>query len=925
MDARLPAASRDAALRGRADECARVDGLLEDVRGGQSRSLVVWGDAGIGKTALLEYLVASASGLRVVRAVGVESEMELAYASLHQLCASLVDRLERLPASQRQALEIVFGLSAGAAPDRFLVGLAVLSLLSEVAEEGPLLCLVDDAQWLDRASALSLAFVAGRLEAEPVGMVFAAREPGEELRGRSQLQLQGLGNGDARALLASAMRFKLDERVLDRIIAETRGNPLALLELPWGLTTTELAGGFGLLEAQALPGRIEESFVRRLEPLEDDTRRLLLIAAAEPVGDPLLLWRAAEHLGIGSEAAQAARAQGLVAIDERVIFRHSLVRSAVYGSASGPERRAVHRALAESTDPEADPDRRAWHLAAAAVGPNEQVALELERSAGRAEARGGLAAAAAFLQRAVVMSQDPARRGERALAAAQASLDAGAFHAARGLLITAEEGLLDEFQRARIDLLRAHVAFAAGLGSDAPPLLLKAARRLEPFDVGLARETYLTALLTASAMVEDLAGGGVLLEICRAVRALPRTPGDPRALDLLVDGLALLILEGHAIATPTLQGAARALVDIPVEDVVRWGWMATAASACVWDVEGYHALSARQVQLVRDAGALAHLPFGLNQLGLACAWMGNFAGAESCVAEFDIVATATGSPIAPYALLRLRALQGREAETAAAVETAHELAAAGGQGIANLHAHWAAAVLYNGLARYDEAESAARQATPNALSPWSYMSVLPELVEAAARAGDTEVAHDALKRLAETTEPAGTDFALGLEARSRALLSDGETAERLYREAIDRLGRKPRRPELARTRLLYGEWLRREGRRVDARAQLRVAHDQFTSIGMEAFAERARKELLATGEKVRKRTVETRDDLTAQERQIAELARDGLSNPEIGARLFLSPRTVEWHLRKVFGKLGIRSRYELAGALTSSGSELVQA
>jgi DNA-binding CsgD family transcriptional regulator/tetratricopeptide (TPR) repeat protein len=886
--------------------------------------LVLRGEAGIGKTALLEYLLDSPSDLTVVRAVGVESEMELAYASLHQLCTSLLDRLERLPAPQRRALEIVFGLSGGAAPDRFLVGLAVLSLLSEVAEERPLLCLVDDAQWLDHVSALTLAFVARRLVAERVGMIFAAREPGEELQRISQLEVRGVGHRDARALLTSAMQFKFDERVRDRIIAETRGNPLALLELPRGLTPTELAGGFGVLEAQALTGRIEESFVRRLEQLPGDARRLLLIAAAEPVGDPLLLWRAAERLGIGPAAAEAAGAHGLVAIDERVIFRHPLVRSAVYGSASVQERQTAHRALAEATDREADPDRRAWHLAAAAVGPDEQVALELERSADRAEARGGLAAAAAFLQRAVVLSQDTARRGERALAAAQASLHAGAFDAALGLLLTAEEELLDEFQCARIHLLRAHVAFAAGLGSDAPPLLLEAARRLEPFDLELARETYLAALLTATAMVENPAQGGILIEICRAVRALPRTSGDPHALDLLLDGLALLIIDGHAIATPTLQRAARALADIPVEDVLRWGWMATAASAYVWDVEGMHAISARQVQLVRDAGALTQLPFGLSQLGPACAWLGDFAGAASCVAEIDSVATATGSPVAPYALLRLRALQGGEAETAAAIASAHELAAAGGQGIAGLHAHWAAAVLYNGLARYDEAESAARQATPNTLSLRLYMSALPELVEAAARTGDTEVAHNALERLAETTEPSGTDFALGIEARSRALLSEGKTAEGLYREAIDRLGRTPLRPELARAHLLYGEWLRRENRRVDARAQLRVAHDQFTSIGMEAFAERTRKELLATGETVRGRAAETRDDLTAQERQIGELARDGLSNPEIGARLFLSPRTVEWHLRKVFGKLGIRSRHELSGALAGSESELVQ-
>jgi hypothetical protein len=426
MESRVRGPGRQSSLRGRAKECALLDGLIADIRGGESRSLVLRGEAGIGKTALLEHMIASASDLTVVRAVGVESEMELAYASLHQLCAPLLDRLERLPAPQRQALEMVFGLSAGAAPDRFLVGLGVLSLLSDLGEERALLCVIDDAQWLDQASALTLAFVARRLLAEPVGIVFATREPSEELQHVPELEVHGVGNGDARALLGLAVRFILDEGVRDRIIAETRGNPLALLELPRGLTATQLAGGFGLLGAQTLSGRIEESFVRRLMTLSDDARRLMLLAAAEPAGDPLVMWRAAEQLGI-AVSTDEPQTDGLLTIGERVTFRHPLVRSAVYRSAAGQDRRAVHLALAATADRESDPDRRAWHLAAAAAGPDEQVALELERSAGRAQSRGGLAATAAFLRRAVELTQDPARRAERALAAAQASLQAGVF------------------------------------------------------------------------------------------------------------------------------------------------------------------------------------------------------------------------------------------------------------------------------------------------------------------------------------------------------------------------------------------------------------------------------------------------------------------------------------------------------------------
>jgi DNA-binding CsgD family transcriptional regulator len=920
MENRVRGPGRHAGLRGRADECVQLDAFVRDIRRGESRALVLRGEAGIGKSALLEYLVEAAADLTVVRAVGVESEMELAYASLHQLSGPLLDRLPSLPVPQRDALEIVFGLSAGAAPDRFLVALGILSLLSFVGDERPLLCVVDDAQWLDKASAVTLAFVARRLLADPVGIVFAAREPDEELQHLPELEVRGVSNGDARALLSSAVRFKLDEAVRDRIIAETRGNPLALLELPRGLTATQLAGGFGLHEAQALTGRIEESFVRRLESLSGDARRLLLLAAAEPVGDSLLLLRACEWLGVTVSVVDA-ETDGLLAISERVTFRHPLVRSAVYRSATVQERRLVHLALAEATDRHVDPDRRAWHLATAAAGPDEEVALALERSAGHAQGRGGVAAAAAFLQRAVALTQDPEQRAERSLAAAQASFQAGAFDTALELLATAEDGPLDELQRARVDLLRGHVAFASGLGSEAPTLLLGAARRLEALDLNLARETYLTAW--GAAVFAGPSGGGALREICRAVRALPPPSAAPRPLGVLLDGLALLTTEGHAAAAATLQHAAEALTSIPVDDVLRWGWAATAASDAVWDDEGTRVISARHVQLVRDAGALAELPIHLAALGLAKAWIGDFAGAASLIAESESVTAATGSPIAPYTLLRLRALQGNEAEALTPISSAIERAAAEGQGLAAAWAHWAAAVLYNGLGRYGDAASAARQATSNTFEPWVSMWALPELVEAAARAGDHDLACDALERLEETTQPCGTEFALGIEARCRALMSDGADADHLYREAIDRLGRTRLRPELARAHLLYGEWLRRESRRLDARRQLRTAHDQLTAIGMAAFAERARRELQATGETLRERSVETRDDLTAQERQIARLARDGLSNPEIGVRLFLSPRTVEWHLRNVFTKLGIHSRRELSSALPGSERDRV--
>jgi len=927
MQSRFRERGRRMSLLGRSDECAALDGLIDDIRRGESRSLVLRGEAGIGKTALLKYLVESAPDLTVVRAVGVESEMELAYASSHQLCAPMLDRLERLPPPQREALEIVFGLSAGPAPDRFLVGLAVLSLFSEVADERPLLCAVDDAQWLDQASALTLAFVARRLLAEPVGIVFATREPGEALQHLPELEVHGVRNGDARALLSSALRFRLDERVRDRIVAETRGNPLALLELPRGLTATQLAGGFGLLGAQGLSGRIEESFVRQLQPLSDDARRLLLLAAAEPLGDPLLLSRAAERFGIGPADADDVQAHGLVAIGERVTFRHPLARSAVYRSADGPERRAAHAALAEVTNRNVDPDRRAWHLAAAAAGPDEEVARELELSAGRAQARGGLAAAAAFLQRAAALTADPGRRAERALAAAEAGLRAGAFDLARGLVVAAEAGPLDELGRARVDLLKAEVAFVQNRASDAPLLLLQAARDLETLDVRLSRDTYLDAWSAALGAGRLASAGGSLLNVSRAAAAAPDPADPPLACDLLLDGLALLFTEGRPPAAPVLRRAiaAFASTDVSTEEMLRWGWLASRAANIMWDYDRCLEISMRAIQLARDSGALEVLVMADNACGQAAAVGGDFTTAAVFTAELDAVKEATRSRIAPLAALALAGVRGQEPGASRLIGRIITEATAEGQGTAVQYAHWARSVLMNGLGRYEEALAAAVEASEATPELFLAMWALSELIEAATRTKRPERAQGALTRLGEQTEGTDTDWALGIHARSAALLSDGEAAERLYRDAIERLGRTRLRPDLARAHLLYGEWLRREDRRIDARAQLRAAHDQFTSIGMEAFAERARHELLATGEKVRKRTVETRDELTAQERQIARLARDGLSNPEIGARLFLSPRTVEWHLRKVFTKLEIRSRHELSSALPSSESELAPA
>jgi DNA-binding CsgD family transcriptional regulator len=922
-------ANRDAwrGLLGRRSECETLDRLVQGVRSGQSRVLVLLGEAGIGKTALLEYTAGRASGCRIARAAGVEAEMELPFAALQQLCAPLLDLADHLPEPQRDALAVAFGLTGGATPNPFLVALAVLSLLAEAAEERPLVCLVDDAQWLDRGSAQALAFVARRLLAERIAMVFAVREPhpADALAGLPELAVEGLADGDARVLLASALPGMLDERIRDRIVGETHGNPLALLELPRGLTPAELAGGFGLPDRDPLSGRIERSFRRRFESLAPDSRRLLLTAAAEPIGDVTLLWRAAERLGIAPEAAAPAEAAELIALGARVRFRHPLVRSAVYRAAPVPERQEVHRALAEATDPEVDPDRRAWHHAHAAAALDEAVAGELERSAGRARARGGVAAAAAFLERAAELTPDPARRGERALAAAGAKLEAGSREAGEELLATAELAPLDDAQRARLQRLRAQIAFVFGRGSDGPRLLLDAAKRLEPHDPALARESYLEAL--GAAMFSGRLDAGVI-EVAEAAAAAPAAPPPRRSVDLVLDGLARLCTEGPAAGVPPLKVALRAVRDEALgghEEIMRWLLLSPIVQSTavfeLWDDDAFHALSSRAVRLARDTGALALLPVALVYRSGAQVFAGELDSASALIQEADEIAVATGNAGFRFAGVLVGAWRGVEAEAMELINAGLE---SRGEGRVPALAGYATAILNNGLGRYEAAVEGAMRGSDD--GDWGYDGAsLPELVEAATRAGLPEVAAAALLRLEERARAAGTDWALGVLARSRALLSDGEDADGLYREAIERLGRTRIRAELARAHLLYGEWLRREGRRVDAREQLRSAHELFARMGAEAFAERARRELTATGETVRRLTVETRDALTPQEAQVARLAQQGQTNQEIGAELFISARTVEYHLHKVFAKLGIRSRKELRAALPDAEQAMAPA
>jgi DNA-binding CsgD family transcriptional regulator len=839
-------------LRGRRRETGTLDDLMREVRAGHSRVLVLRGEAGIGKSALLDHLAAGAGTARVVRTVGVEPESEIAYSALQHLCAPLLGHLDRLPEPQRDTLATAFGLGSGEPPEALLVGLAVLGLLAEAAAERPLVCLVDDLQWVDRMSQVILTFVARRLEAESVALVFALRSPGDEtvLPGLPELRVAGLAADDARALLDTVLPGPVDDHVRERILAETHGNPLALLELPHGLTPAELAFGFGAPSPTPVVDRVEAGFQRRLAALPADARVLLLTAAVEPVGDVPLLWRALNRLGVGPDAAAPAEAAGLVRIGTRVRFHHPLVRSACWRSADPAELRAVHRALAEVTDP----------------------------------------------------GQDPEPRATRVLAAARARFASGALDAVPALLSAAELGPLDPLQRAGAERLRAQVAFALDRGRGAVTPLLEAARRLAELDPDAARETYLWAL--GAAMHAGRLGDGDLPRAAEAARDLP--PGEDAA-GLFLTGLTVRVLAGYAPAVPHLR---RALAALPDGDPALL-WLSGPVAHELWDDAAWHRLTDQALGAARATGARSLLPTALTFRAGALVAEARFAEASALLGEAESVAP---GPLHPSAALTLAAHQGAEGPATRLIDATVREAEARGEGRWLGLAGYAEAVLHNGLGRYPAALAAARRAVGYddlALTGWT----LGELVEAAVRTGDVVAASAARERLAERTAAAGTGWALGAQALADALAGPAAAAEDRYREAVELLGGTRLTVLTARARLLYGEWLRRENRRGDARDHLRAAHEVFAAAGAEGFAGRAARELAATGETVRRRGAGAADALTAQEAQIARLAVAGRTNPEIGAELFLSPRTVEWHLRKVFGKLGIASRRELAGAL----------
>ncbi|MDQ3893410.1 MAG: LuxR C-terminal-related transcriptional regulator, partial [Actinomycetota bacterium] len=790
-----------------------------------------------------------------------------------------------------------------------------LTLFAEVSERQPLACIVDDAQWLDQSSAQIIGFVARRLLAERIALVVAARTGvGDNvLVGLPALRIEGLRESDARALLLENVHGPLDAAVRDQIVTESHGNPLALRELPRAWSGAGLAGGFAIPKDRSVAGKVEQSYARRLLQLPPETQLLVLTAAVEPLGDPVLLHRAAQELGLEMAALGPAVDAGLVRLRERVEFAHPLVRSAAYHTASAEDCRSAHRALAEATNPETDPDRRAWHRGRATTTPDEEVAADLERSASRAESRGGVAAASAFLTRATELTPDPAHRVRRALDAAYVNVTAGAFDTARSLLTVVSSGPLDERQRARVDLLRAQLELASSRGNAATPLLLAAAGRLESLDPQIARQTYLDAFGAAhfGARLNERVG---VSQVALAAANGPRPSVEPTAADLLLDAYVALA-DDYAAAVPVCRNALQRLstAELPPEERLRWAWYGIVIALELWDDESAYVLSRQYLELARRAGALSELGRALTSCSTIVVFSGEFESAATLVTELAAVQEATGMRTAPYPALQLLAWRGQGRQARALIEATIRDASARGEGIAVAIAEYASAVLSNGLAEYADATAAGRRASEHrelVLENWG----LAELVESASRTGNIDLATDALDRLARKATATKTVWALGIAARSRALLA-GDAAEGLFREALEQLSRSRIRTELARTHLLYGEWLRRMNRRLDARRELNVAYEMFVAIGMDAFAERARRELAGTGARVRKRKVEARVELTAQEAQVARLARDGLSNPEIGAKLFISARTVEWHVGKVFSKLGISSRKQLRDAL----------
>ena len=837
------------------------------------------------------------------------------FAGLHQLLVPCLPQLDDLPPPQRDALRIAFGQEAGPPPEQFLVGLAALTLLSRAAEAQPLLCIVDDAHWLDPESAQVLGFVARRLCADRVGLIASVGEPAAQpvFEQLPAITVDGLPDAEARELLCSVAGGVLSAQAVDRILADTRNNPLALVELGTQYTAEQLSSRAVQPEPLPLGQRLQEHFLRQVRSLPPDAQAFALLAAADPGGDQGVLWRAAAQAGIDPDAASAetARAGVLEFPGSSVRFRYPLLRSAVYHGASAVDRRDAHRALSEAGHSEL----RVWHLAAAAITPDEELAAELQHTAGRAGTRGGYAARAALLRRAADLTPDDARRAEREVAVAEARLMAGDPAGAQDTLGGALPRLTGTTARVRAQRLDGAICFAQGDAAGAARILARAARAVAGDD-RMARDTMLMAMQAAIS-----AGPAQTREIARAARIFPAVPeASASVADLLLDGYSARFTLGYHASVPPFRAAVAALLADDLEPAVglRWFALGTAAAGSLWDDQATFELSGRWVKMARAAGAFTTLPVALAFNAFSESMAGHFREADTKWASMlELLPTSSGPGVpginsrSSGLLLAYRGQLTEARETGLA--QVRESAARGQDGPADIGRYIVAlAGLLGG--DYPAAMSYAQTVIDNDPAGTAE-AALPELIEAAVRAGDYEAAATAHKTLSERALAAGTPWALGLRARCEALLAEGADAEGYYLESISQLRRCRMAVDLARTHLLYGQWLRRAKRRRNARHELRTAQDMFAAMGIAAFAERAGRELQATGETARKRTVETAVELTAQETQVARLARDGLSNPEIGARLFISARTAQYHLGKVFTKLGISSRCQLAQAL----------
>jgi DNA-binding CsgD family transcriptional regulator len=889
---------------GRHDEKLAVEELLSSARRGRSGVLVIEGEAGMGKSTLLQYASEQATGFRVVRLSGVESEMELAFSGLHQLCLQLPLDNDRLPEPQLRALKLAFGLAPGVLPDCFLVALALLTLVSNLAQGGPCLLLVDDAQWLDQVTRQVLGFVARRLEVDPVAICFATREPLVDLGGLRAIQLDGLPSEVARQLLNTVLPGPVGPRVRDAILDISNGNPLAILEIPHGLSAVDLAGEvtFGGFSGRLNP--VERNFEQRIAKLPTDTRTLLLLAAAEPQGNWAIVSRAADLLGVAPGALDAAELEGLCRVDRRggIAFHHPLVRSAVYRLSSSAHRQAVHQALATALELDHGRDRRAWHRALASIGPDEEIAAELERSATEATERGGIAAGAALLARSVALTPDTVRRNERTLLAAEAVMHSGNLDEARRFLDTAITAELNGPQLARMLQLEARLNYAVKPGAETIASLVEAAKQLLPHDANLARDTYLEALVAAMQRTSSDGKHG-WIEIARSLRALLDRSKPLQAVDLLLDGLTTTVIEGHHAGAPILKRALQAYLrgDVGADEILRWWQLGFYAAAVVWDDVSWTEVMDCTVRVARESGSLLVLASALNYQAIAQLGAGDIDLADGAIQEGEGILASIGQPMALTARPVVEALRGSSHSTT--TEDVYGLVAD----------YTSAMMLANGRGDFQAGLDAAHRAMEHKVI--GKTMIWQEIIEVATGSGDQELARAALQVVRSQVEACGTDLGLGTLARCEALLSSGQEAEAQYQEAILRLSHSQAKLQNARAHLVYGEWLTREGRESDATHALQVAHELFRHMGAQAFAGRAERALEATGLHVGCASYVSPGQLTPRENQIARLAAQRQTNPEIAAQLFISSTTVDYHLRKVFRKLNVNSRRQLQEVL----------